>query len=71
MNRLSKLGRSRFEMPVNVAMKEPRSGVVRVETECNIVACSTDIDSVATDGICVVVCRTASDSYDIKRMLDM
>ena len=56
MNRLGRLGRSRFEMPVNVAMKEPGTGVVRVETECNIVACGTDIDSVATNGICVVVC---------------
>ena len=66
MNRLGNLGRSRFEMPVNVAMKEPRSGVVRVETECNIVACGTDIDSVATDGICVVVCRTAGNADDIE-----
>ena len=55
-------------MPVNVAMKEPRTGVVRVEAECNIITCGTDIDGVATDGICVVVCRTASNADDIEGM---
>ena len=54
-----------------MAMQEPWPRVIRDEPEGDIVCPGADADGVSTDRVVEVVCRTACDSYNIKRMLYM
>ena len=57
---------SRREMPIDVTMEEPRAWVIGAEPERNIISRSTDVHSVASDGISIVVRRTACNTNDVK-----
>lgn len=46
---------SRLEMPINVAMEEPRARVVRVEPECHVVPRIANADDVTPNRVVVVV----------------
>jgi hypothetical protein len=50
-----KTDHERAQMPVNVAMKEPRARVVREESDCDIVAGVADAHDVANDRVHKVV----------------
>ena len=43
-----------FQMPVDVAVEEPGSGVVSGETDGNIVASATSVDNITNDRVNVV-----------------
>ena len=49
-----------------MAMQEPRSRVVRFETECNIITRVANVDDIATDRICEVVRGTTCDPYHVE-----
>lgn len=53
-------------MPVNVAVEEPRTGIVCSKAEGDIIANSTDRDNVSPDRIIIVVGGTTSASYNGK-----
>jgi hypothetical protein len=53
-------------MPVDVAMHEPRSGVVSLETDGNVVAGSTQADNVTTRRVVVVVIGLTSRANNVK-----
>lgn len=55
-------------MPVDVAVEEPRTGVVGEEPDRDIVALVADADNVADDGIYKVVRRIAGAADDGERM---
>lgn len=41
----------RFQVPVNVAMKEPRSSIVSHETQSYIIFVIANVDSIPSDGV--------------------
>lgn len=53
-------------MPVNVAMHEPRAGVVRREPEGNVVAGTTNTHDITAYRVGVIVFAAAGDTDDIK-----
>lgn len=55
-------------MPINVAVEEPRSRVIRAESERHIVTCIADTDDVSPNRVSVVVCRAASHTDNIEVM---
>ena len=55
-----------FQMPVDVAVEEPGSGVVSGETDGNVVTSGTDVDDITTRGVGVVVGVGASAANDIE-----
>lgn len=55
-------------MPINMAVQEPRTRVVRSEPEGYIVRTSAHTDDIPTNRICVVVCRAPGDAHNIKGM---
>lgn len=56
-------------MPINVAVHEPRTGVVCTEADCDIIvrAC-TDVDHVTADWILIIVISASSYTHDVKVM---
>lgn len=59
---------ARLQMPVNVAMQEPWSGVVSGESERDIVSGASDAHDITAHGIDVVVRRASSNAHDVKRV---
>ena len=57
---------SRRKMPINVTMEEPRARIVSAEPERDIISRSTDVHSVASNRVCIVVRRTACNTNDVK-----
>ena len=55
-------------MPINVAVEEPRAGVVGEEPDCDIVARVADAHDVADDGVYKVVRRIAGAANDREGM---
>ena len=52
---------SRIQVPINVAMEEPRARVVRKEPDCDIVpSASTNTDNITNNRVDEVVARVAS-----------
>ena len=43
-----------LQMPINVTVEEPRTGVVGAETDGDVVGRGTDVDDVTDDGVDVV-----------------
>jgi len=52
-------GKTGVEVEVDMAVKEPRPGIVRVKSDCNIVSGKTDIDGVPPNGV-LEIQRTVS-----------
>jgi hypothetical protein len=50
-----KMGSSPFQMPINVAVQEPRAGVVSEESDRDIIAVVADVHNVADDGVDIVI----------------
>lgn len=59
---------ARLQMPVNVAMQEPWAGVVRRESERDIVSGASNAHDIAAHRISVVVRRASRNAYDVKRV---
>ena len=58
----------RLQVPINVAMQEPRSRVVRSETERDIVTGASDAHDITANRVGVVVRRASSNAHDVKSM---
>jgi hypothetical protein len=58
----------RVQVPVDVAVEEPRAGVVREEPDCNVITGVADAHDIAEDRIIKVVCRVTSAAYNSKGM---
>ena len=58
-------------MPVNVTMEEPRTSVVRLESERDIVGSSTNVQHVASDGVGIVVHGASCGTDDVKGVLQI
>lgn len=56
----------RLEMPVNMTMQDPRTGVVRNEADRNVVRGGSDVDNVAADRVDVVILAGAGDAHDVE-----
>ena len=59
-----------FQMPVDVAVEEPGSGVVSGETDGNIVASATSVDNITNDGIDVVGSSLTSTANNVEVVLE-
>ena len=59
-----------FQMPVDVAVEEPGSGVVGGETDGNIVASTTSVDNITNDGIDVVGSSLTSTANNVEVVLE-
>ena len=67
MTRLRKVVEDiRLEMPINVTVEEPWTGVVRHKTESDIIARVANIDHIATNRVDEVILRASSDADNIK-----
>jgi hypothetical protein len=58
----------RVQVPVDVAMEEPRARVVREEPDCDIITEVADVHDVAEDGIVIVVRGVTTAAYNSERM---
>ena len=58
--------RSRFKMPVDVAMQEPWAGIVCLEPESYIISSIADVDGVSLNRVLVVVRSASGDANDIE-----
>ena len=57
-------------MPVNVTVEEPRSRVVREESDGDLIICaSANANDVAHDGVDKVVCCAVRATDNVERML--
>ena len=56
----------RLKMPVDMAMQEPGTGIVGLESDGNVVTSGTDVDDITTRGVGVVVDVGASAANDIE-----
>jgi hypothetical protein len=55
-------------VPINVAVEEPRTRVVGLETDRDIIVRVTDADDVAHDGVVEVVRRVSRAADDVEDM---
>ena len=62
-------GHPSFEMPVDVAVEEPRAGVVRREANGDVVTRRTSADGVTLDRVDVVVLGAAGRANNVEGML--
>ena len=56
----------RLEMPIDVTMQDPRTGVIRDETYSNVVASSSDVHYITTNRIDIVVLGGSGNAHNIK-----
>lgn len=56
-------------MPVDVAVKEPGSGVISGETDSNVVGASTSVDDVTNDRVNIVVSGLTSTADHVEIVL--
>lgn len=56
-------------MPINMAVEEPRTGIVGGEAEGDVIAGRTDRNNISSNGIVIVVSRASSASYNGKGVL--
>ena len=57
------------QVEVDMAVKEPRSSIVRFETDSNVIRSCSDIHNITTNGVHIVVGVTSSGANDIERVL--
>jgi len=57
---------SQLKMPVNMAMEEPRPGVISLESDSDVVTQTTNVDNVTDDGIVIVVRCTSGAADDME-----
>ena len=53
-------------MPINVAVEEPGSGIVRSETDSDVICNCSDIHDIAANGVIVIVLVTTCNSDDVE-----
>lgn len=58
----------RLQMPVNMAVQEPRARVVSDKSECDIIASTADAHDIPTNRDSIVVGRAARNAHNIKCM---
>jgi hypothetical protein len=58
----------RLKMKVDVAVEEPRAGVVCAEADRDVIGSQADVDHVALRRVVIVVGRLASTTNDIERV---
>lgn len=58
----------RSEMPVNMAMEEPRSGVIGLEPNRNIIPSIADVNYVTQDRVVEIVTAVPCTAHDVERM---
>jgi len=55
-----------LQVPVNMAVEEPRSGIVSDKAEGHVVSLCADAHGVPTNRVCIVVCVASRDSDNVK-----
>ena len=58
----------RGEMPVNMAMEEPRSRVISLEPNRDIIPGIADVNHVTQDGVIKIVSAVPCTAYDVEGM---
>jgi len=61
-------GETFFQVPINVAVEEPRARVVSHEPDRDTIVSAADAYDIADDRILEVVCRTSRTTNDVKGM---
>lgn len=56
----------RIQMPVNMTMQEPRTRIVCLKSECDIVSTSANAHNVSANWICIVVRGTSRNPHNIE-----
>lgn len=57
---------SRIQMPVNMTMQEPRTRIVCLKSECDVVSTSANAHNVSANWIFVVVCGASRNPHNIE-----
>jgi hypothetical protein len=55
-----------FQVPINVAVEEPRARIVSDESDRDVIVIVPDAHDVANDGVVKVISRVASTTDDVE-----
>ena len=58
-----------LEVPINMTMEEPWTGIIGPETNRNVVPHLTNVNCIADDGVVVIVMSLTSTTDNVERML--